>query len=47
LRLSENPINSEDVIENLVEEDQRNVQLFFVENFESENGKIIIILELI
>jgi hypothetical protein len=36
LRLSENPINPEDVIENLVEEDQRNVQLFFVENFESE-----------
>ncbi len=47
MRLSENPINSEDVIENLVEEDQRNVQLFFVENFESENCKIIIILELI
>ena len=35
LRLSEYPVNSEHVVKNLIEQDQGNVQLFLVENFQS------------
>ena len=36
LRLSEDPVDPKDVIENFVEENERHVELFFVEDFESE-----------
>jgi hypothetical protein len=39
LRLTEDSVDSENVIENLVEENERNVKLFLVENFESGGSK--------
>ncbi len=41
LRLPEDTVYPENVIENLVEENERNVKLFLVENFESGSGKNI------
>ena len=39
LRLSEDPVDPKNVIENFVEQNQRNVELFLVENFESERNE--------
>jgi len=42
LRLSEDSVYPENVIENLVEENERNVKLFLVENFEPGSDKKIV-----
>ena len=39
LRLPEDSVDPQNVIENFVEENERNVKLFLVENFESGRSK--------
>ena len=40
LRLTENPVDSQDVIEHFVEQHQRNVQLFFVKHLQRRRWRL-------